>query len=350
MHHEDLTRSGSESSLSSLNASERNSFQCRLQHQQIGQQLRQDQQQHYLSSQPTTMNAMTPSQHIPPRRNSLDKNVGGGWTKIMTIPSSRRSSATNNNHANRSYLTNPFSPKPTSLSSNNSSLKNSRKSSLSKILPASSPSSSSFVNDRRKGNEVLAILRTVENSRGDDNHDSITGDSNGDGDGRNSTLSFSSNGGNKDSTNYNIDPADDEDQYNNSDHSIIKVFAIRQYPNGDLFSGNVNARTKELIYGRMTYALDMEIYEGPFWKGLRHGDGAVCMKMNGAGKFLGRLVFVCVSNACSLSGCRLRCSLLAVRFFAGLLVCSILGECLKRTHKRLCIFHYYFWHHSLHPS
>lgn len=32
----------------------------------------------------------------------------------------------------------------------------------------------------------------------------------------------------------------------------------------------------------------MEIYEGPFYKGKKHGDGAVCMKMDNSGKFLGR--------------------------------------------------------------
>jgi hypothetical protein len=67
-----------------------------------------------------------------------------------------------------------------------------------------------------------------------------------------------------------------------------KEFAIRHYPNGDLFSGNVDASTKELLYGRMTYALDMEVYEGPFWRGGRHGPGAMCYKMDGSAKFLGR--------------------------------------------------------------
>jgi len=36
--------------------------------------------------------------------------------------------------------------------------------------------------------------------------------------------------------------------------------------------------------------LDMEVCEGPFWRGERHGDGAVCMKMDVAGNCLGRLV------------------------------------------------------------
>lgn len=76
-------------------------------------------------------------------------------------------------------------------------------------------------------------------------------------------------------------------QSTNSD-ATKKEFTIRQFPNGDLFSGNVNVENGDLVYGRMTYALDMEVYEGPFWKGERHGEGAVCMKMDGAAKFLGR--------------------------------------------------------------
>jgi hypothetical protein len=73
-----------------------------------------------------------------------------------------------------------------------------------------------------------------------------------------------------------------------SEEAAKKEFTVRQFANGDLFSGNVNAETGELIYGRMTYALDMEVYEGPFYKGKRHGEGAVCMKMDAAAKFLGR--------------------------------------------------------------
>mmetsp|Transcript_25400 Transcript_25400/g.45858 ORF Transcript_25400/g.45858 Transcript_25400/m.45858 type:complete len:940 (+) Transcript_25400:94-2913(+) len=70
--------------------------------------------------------------------------------------------------------------------------------------------------------------------------------------------------------------------------AVQKEFMIRHFPNGDLFSGNVDADTKELIYGRMTCALEMEVYEGPFWKGKRHGEGADCAKMDGSAKFLGR--------------------------------------------------------------
>ncbi|KAL7537152.1 hypothetical protein ACHAXR_007629 [Thalassiosira sp. AJA248-18] len=80
----------------------------------------------------------------------------------------------------------------------------------------------------------------------------------------------------------------------NSTHSsnpqagVEKEFTIRNFPNGDLFSGNVDAETKDLIYGRMTCALEMEVYEGSFWRGKRHGEGAVCTKMDGGAKFLGR--------------------------------------------------------------
>lgn len=69
---------------------------------------------------------------------------------------------------------------------------------------------------------------------------------------------------------------------------IVKEFAIRHFPNGNLFSGNVDANTGEMIYGRMTCAMEMETYEGPFWREKRHGEGAVCIKMDGGAKFLGR--------------------------------------------------------------
>ncbi|KAL7544720.1 hypothetical protein ACHAWF_008087 [Thalassiosira exigua] len=67
-----------------------------------------------------------------------------------------------------------------------------------------------------------------------------------------------------------------------------KEFAVRHFPNGDLFSGNVDAITKEPVYGRMTCAMEMETYEGPFRDGRRHGEGAVCVKVDGGAKFLGR--------------------------------------------------------------
>ena len=84
------------------------------------------------------------------------------------------------------------------------------------------------------------------------------------------------------------DNSDERSICTTASEAAKKEFTVRQFANGDLFSGNVNAETGELIYGRMTYALDMEVYEGPFYKGKRHGEGAVCMKMDAAAKFLGR--------------------------------------------------------------
>lgn len=84
------------------------------------------------------------------------------------------------------------------------------------------------------------------------------------------------------------DNSDERSICTTASEAAKKEFTVRQFPNGDLFSGNVNVETGELIYGRMTYALDMEVYEGPFYKGKRHGEGAVCMKMDAAAKFLGR--------------------------------------------------------------
>ena len=84
------------------------------------------------------------------------------------------------------------------------------------------------------------------------------------------------------------DNSDERSVCTSASEAVKKEFTVRQFPNGDLFSGNINAESGELLYGRMTYALDMEVYEGPFYKGKRHGEGAVCMKMDAAAKFLGR--------------------------------------------------------------
>ena len=84
------------------------------------------------------------------------------------------------------------------------------------------------------------------------------------------------------------DNSDERSTVTTASEAAKKKFTVRQFPNGDLFSGNVNVETGDLVYGRMTYALDMEVYEGPFYKGKRHGEGAVCMKIDAAAKFLGR--------------------------------------------------------------
>jgi hypothetical protein len=76
----------------------------------------------------------------------------------------------------------------------------------------------------------------------------------------------------------------------NDDTRRRREYTVRHYyPNGNLFSGNVDADTGSPVYGRMTYALEMEVYEGPFDKlGERHGRGATLMKVDGSAKFLGR--------------------------------------------------------------
>ena len=85
--------------------------------------------------------------------------------------------------------------------------------------------------------------------------------------------------------NNNYDESDDDiDNYSQR----RKEYTVRNYPNGNLFSGNIDAKTQLPIYGRMTYASQMMEYEGPFRNGERHGHGATCVKVDGSAKFLGR--------------------------------------------------------------
>lgn len=90
----------------------------------------------------------------------------------------------------------------------------------------------------------------------------------------------------------NSDNDDDEDNHDDSSYDssshIRKEYTIRHYPNGNLFSGNIDIETQLPIYGRMTFASEMMVYEGPFRNGERHGHGATCIKMDGSAKFLGR--------------------------------------------------------------
>eukprot|EP00584_Thalassiosira_punctigera_P023823 CAMPEP_0172552872 /NCGR_PEP_ID=MMETSP1067-20121228/47240_1 /TAXON_ID=265564 ORGANISM="Thalassiosira punctigera, Strain Tpunct2005C2" /NCGR_SAMPLE_ID=MMETSP1067 /ASSEMBLY_ACC=CAM_ASM_000444 /LENGTH=277 /DNA_ID=CAMNT_0013340943 /DNA_START=137 /DNA_END=967 /DNA_ORIENTATION=+ len=62
---------------------------------------------------------------------------------------------------------------------------------------------------------------------------------------------------------HNFVTNDNSDSNPEEGRNVAKEFAVRHFPNGDLFSGNVDCETKELIYGRMTCALEMEVYEGP---------------------------------------------------------------------------------------
>ena len=79
----------------------------------------------------------------------------------------------------------------------------------------------------------------------------------------------------------------DDSSYDSSSHTR-KEYTVRHYPNGNLFSGNIDIETQLPIYGRMTFASEMMVYEGPFRNGERHGHGATCIKVDGSAKFLGR--------------------------------------------------------------
>jgi hypothetical protein len=79
----------------------------------------------------------------------------------------------------------------------------------------------------------------------------------------------------------------DRDRYDD-DIECRREYAVRHYPNGDLFSGNVDVVTGMPIYGRMTHVLELEVYEGHFVDGERHGRCATCSKVDGSAKFLGR--------------------------------------------------------------
>ena len=51
----------------------------------------------------------------------------------------------------------------------------------------------------------------------------------------------------------------------------------------------MDTTTGTLVYGRLTHALKMEVYEGPFDPLERHhGDGTTWAKMNGGAKFMGQ--------------------------------------------------------------
>ena len=67
---------------------------------------------------------------------------------------------------------------------------------------------------------------------------------------------------------------------------LVKFVKNKICPNGDSFSGQVNAITGELISGKRMCVATQECYDGEFLHGERHGSG-VCTKLNGEGKFIG---------------------------------------------------------------
>lgn len=88
-----------------------------------------------------------------------------------------------------------------------------------------------------------------------------------------------------DSVDY--DPSNDDEILNRSDSVLTKNVKNRLYGR-DVFSGTVDAVTGEPCHGRRIYSLTQEVYEGPFQSGKRHGPGAVCTRLDGTCKFLGR--------------------------------------------------------------
>lgn len=136
-----------------------------------------------------------------------------------------------------------------------------RRNSLSKIRA----SDLSFpYNDKRRDAEIHSILKTVEDHRTSITQGSVSLEED---------LFF---------------PSDLDDEHDEIIPKELHVYKTLHFPCGDLFSGHVHLETGEMIYGRLTSAREMEVYEGPFRRGKRHGDGAMCVKMDGAGKFLGR--------------------------------------------------------------
>lgn len=59
-------------------------------------------------------------------------------------------------------------------------------------------------------------------------------------------------------------------------------------PNGDVFTGEIDAVSGDLVHGIMLYKALKERYEGPFLNNMRHGNCAVCQKLDkNDAKFVG---------------------------------------------------------------
>jgi len=184
-------------------------------------------------------------------------------------------------------MDNPFSAPPIVQSSTNPSPNNNKskppsqqpKSILRRRLSSKQQQLTSQEHQKRQQIEIQSILSTLEELQ----HNFVTND--------NSDANSISNNTHK--------TTDTPPQQQSSG---VKEYTTISYPNGNLFSGTVSSSSNnksssadptkaELIYGRMTCALEMEVYEGPFKNGKRHGEGAVCTKLDGDAKFLGRYVF-----------------------------------------------------------
>ena len=126
----------------------------------------------------------------------------------------------------------------------------------------------------QREHEIYSVLKTVEDYRSSF-HNEGQDDRGNDGDGQDE---------------------DEHDVPSDEDSSSIESLPISpslyqyttlHFPTGELFSGHIHSSTGELVCGRCTSTQSMEVYEGSFRNGKRHGEG-VCLKMDGSGKFLGR--------------------------------------------------------------
>jgi len=71
-----------------------------------------------------------------------------------------------------------------------------------------------------------------------------------------------------------------------TDKSTGVFKSFRTLPNGDTFDGLRDVISGEILFGRYTSSISTEVYTGPFWKGMRHGNGAVFFASDGS-KFIG---------------------------------------------------------------
>lgn len=74
---------------------------------------------------------------------------------------------------------------------------------------------------------------------------------------------------------------------NREDIVLAKHVKGKVCSNGDTFTGHIDALTGEILCGTRIYKEAQESYEGTFLDGRRHGNGAVCTKLDGSAKFLG---------------------------------------------------------------
>jgi len=79
----------------------------------------------------------------------------------------------------------------------------------------------------------------------------------------------------------------DEDKHGN-EALLVKNVVHRICPNGDAFTGSIDAITGDAVCGMMMCSKTGEVYDGPFApNSVRHGDGATVSRTDGS-RFIGR--------------------------------------------------------------